>query len=294
MAISKPQAYNTTPKPMPRTDSLTNSKPSGVGYDVKKNDGVPTQSSPDTVGQGRNTGSNASDYQKYLNDGINPKDWRDPIADSAALNKQAQTAFEKQLKQISDMNQRAASKKGHEERQTQGQQQASNERIAQIQNQPTYEKKNPFSQSQATLQYNANTAEKLSRWASKEEQQAARQHDAKTIANQFKHEQRMAMKQRGHENRMAYNERVDRMMTRASNSKDQSRERTHQKQMQESQIQGDLERSKADSIARLREIEFQAKSQERLANKQIQGDIAKAYIGNALSVMGGSNMGGYW
>lgn len=262
---------------------------------VKAYNTSPQYKPPPQIEQGRNSGSDASDYRKYLNDGINQNDWRDPIADSAALNRQAQEMLTQQLKQVSDINQRAASKKGQEERQTAMMQQASNERIAQMQTAQPYQKKEPgIPQSSATLQYNANAAERLSKWASKEEQQAARRHDAKTIANQFKHERRMAMQQRGQENLAAYNERVNQMMTRASNNANQSKERLHQRQMQESQIQGDLERSRADSAARLREIEFQTKSQERLANKQIQGDIAKTYIGNALSVMNGSNMGGYW
>lgn len=275
-SIPPVKAYNTSPQYKPNTESLSNSP-------------------PPQIGQGRNSGSEASDYGKYLNDGINQNDWRDPITDSAALNKQAQEMLTQQLKQVSDMNQRAASKKGNEERQTAQMQQSSNERIAQMQTAQPYQKKEPgIPQSSATLQYNANAAERLSKWASKEEQQAARRHDAKTIADQFKQDQRMAMQQRGHENRAAYNDRVNQMMTRASDNANQSKERVHQRQMQESQIQGDLEKSKADSIARLKEIEFQTTSQEKLANKQIQGDIAKTYIGNALSLMGGGNTGGYW
>lgn len=294
--IKAAKPYNTAPvSKTPVASNASGKASSGVGYKTSRT-GAPTQSSPGTTGQGRNTGVDKSDYQKYLNDGVNPNDWRDPVADSSALNSQAQEMFEKQLKQVSEMNRQGASKKGKEERQTAGMQQASNERIAQIQSAPTRKsKERGIPQSSATLQYNANAQARLSRFASKAEKQAAQRHDAKTIASQFKQDRRMAMKTRGHQAQMAQLSGLQQRQSAFGQRLEATKDRRNQQKMQQLQVEGDLKRTAAESAARLKETQMQLAGQERIADKTIQGDITKTYINSALSATNNGGFGGgYW
>jgi hypothetical protein len=238
---------------------------------------------PKTDAMGNITGMPGGNPTKSANPGSGPYkgyldaaniEMRDPLKDAKALGDISRQQFESQLSKVAEYQQKGANVAGYQQRQTQGQALKGQSWDNYVSN------SNAANQTAMAANQARKDASPLGKTSSFSGSSVKSTGGLKQLAEDYRnrsHEIKMAKLGQQHEQNMAYQSRVDNAIQSAAGN-------AHNWKIQNAQL--DLERQRIGS-------------QERMTDKQLQGDMYKSHLDSMTGMSasfagGGGSYGGYW